>query len=182
MLIYLHMFVIIFIYIYLLTEKQFLFLPTKCINKYLKNVILKAHQVIGFTRVPTDLHLALLLLQGESVLRCSWFQPNPSSCEGVLLPPCGHIWLLHQSGHPSQCKTLQCFSHNHHHHCSHFQGFPCSSVVKNLPAMQETQVPLLGRFPGEGNSNPCQYSCLESPMTEEPGRLHTVLWGCKSRI
>ena len=32
--------------------------------------------------------------------------------------------------------------------------------------MQETQgsIPGLGRFPGEGNSNPLQYSCLENPM------------------
>ena len=25
-------------------------------------------------------------------------------------------------------------------------------------------IPGLGRFPGEGNSNPLQYSCLENPM------------------
>ena len=25
-------------------------------------------------------------------------------------------------------------------------------------------IPLLGRFPGEGNGNPLQYSCLENPM------------------
>ena len=37
-------------------------------------------------------------------------------------------------------------------------------------------IPVLGRSPGEGNGNPFQYSCLESPMAEEPGRL----WGCKS--
>ena len=37
-------------------------------------------------------------------------------------------------------------------------------MVKNLPAMQETQVRSLGRFPGEGNGNPLQYSCLENPM------------------
>ena len=36
--------------------------------------------------------------------------------------------------------------------------------VKNLPAMQETWVRFLGRSPGEGNSNPLQYSCLENPM------------------
>ena len=39
-------------------------------------------------------------------------------------------------------------------------------IVKNLPAMQQTQVQALGRedFPGEGNSNPLQYSYLENPM------------------
>ena len=27
-------------------------------------------------------------------------------------------------------------------------------------------IPGLGRFPGEGNGNPLQYSCLENPMEE----------------
>ena len=38
--------------------------------------------------------------------------------------------------------------------------------MKNLPAMQETWVRSLGlgRFPGEGNGNPLQYSCLENTM------------------
>ena len=37
--------------------------------------------------------------------------------------------------------------------------------VRNLPAIQETQVPSWGRedTPGEGNGNPLQYSCLENP-------------------
>ena len=46
-------------------------------------------------------------------------------------------------------------------------GFPrtSSQSVKNLPATQETWVQFLsGRFPGEGNGNPLQYSCLENPM------------------
>ena len=38
-------------------------------------------------------------------------------------------------------------------------------MVKNLPAIQETQVQSLKleRSPGEGNGNPLQYSCLENP-------------------
>ena len=38
--------------------------------------------------------------------------------------------------------------------------------LKRLPAMRETRVQSLGRedFPGEGNGNPLQYSCLENPM------------------
>ena len=41
-----------------------------------------------------------------------------------------------------------------------------AQMVKNLPAVQETQVhiPGSGRSPGEGNGYPLQYSCLESPM------------------
>ena len=27
---------------------------------------------------------------------------------------------------------------------------------------------------GEGNGNPLQYSCLENPWTEEPGRLSSM--------
>ena len=43
--------------------------------------------------------------------------------------------------------------------------FPGSSVVKNLSAMQETQVQPLGqeKSPGEKNGNPLQYSCLGNP-------------------
>ena len=41
-------------------------------------------------------------------------------------------------------------------------GFPGGSVVKNLPAMQETSsITGLGRSPGGGNGNQLQYSCLE---------------------
>ena len=46
-------------------------------------------------------------------------------------------------------------------------GFPESSVVKNLPAMQETQVqsvPGSGKSPGEGNGNSLFYSCLANPI------------------
>ena len=39
-------------------------------------------------------------------------------------------------------------------------------TVKNLPAMQETWVPSLGRedSPEEGHGNPFQYSCLKNPI------------------
>ena len=45
-------------------------------------------------------------------------------------------------------------------------GFPSDSAIKNLPAVQETQVQSLGQEdnPGEGNGNPREYSCLENPM------------------
>ena len=38
-------------------------------------------------------------------------------------------------------------------------------------------IPGLGRSPGEGNSNPLQYSCLENPMvpwTEDLGGLQSM--------
>jgi len=45
-------------------------------------------------------------------------------------------------------------------------GFPGGSVVKNLLASagDTGSIPGLGRSPGEGNGNPLQYSCLETPM------------------
>ena len=44
--------------------------------------------------------------------------------------------------------------------------FPGGSVVKNLPAKagEAGSVLELGRFPGEGNGNLPQYSCLGNPM------------------
>ena len=52
-------------------------------------------------------------------------------------------------------------------------GLPGASqvvlVVKNPPASagdmgDVCSVPWLGRYPGKGNGNPLQYSCLGSPM------------------
>ena len=45
-------------------------------------------------------------------------------------------------------------------------------VVNNPPAKARDSgsIPGLGRSPGEGNGNPLQYSCLEIPWTEDPGR------------
>ena len=41
-----------------------------------------------------------------------------------------------------------------------------AQTLKNMPAMQETKVHLLGWEdpPGEGSDNPLQYSCLENPI------------------
>ena len=48
-------------------------------------------------------------------------------------------------------------------------GLPGGTVVKNPPAnagdaRDASSIPGLGRSPGEGNSNPLQYSCLGDPM------------------
>ena len=37
-------------------------------------------------------------------------------------------------------------------------------IVRNLPAMHPGSSPGLGRFPGEGNGNPLQYSHLGNPI------------------
>ena len=52
-----------------------------------------------------------------------------------------------------------------------------AQTVKNLPAMQETQVWSLGRSrsPAEGNGNPLWYSCLEYSM--DRGDLQATVHG-----
>ena len=52
---------------------------------------------------------------------------------------------------------------------SSYLGFPCGSMVKNLPdkegdAGDAGSIPGLGRSPGVGNGNSLQYSCLGNPM------------------
>ena len=50
--------------------------------------------------------------------------------------------------------------------------FPGGSGVKNLPASTGDardmgSIPGSGRFPGEENGNPLQYSCLKNSMDRE---------------
>ena len=65
--------------------------------------------------------------------------------------------------------------------CLSMQGTPVPSLARELRSLMDFpgdsdskvsvynagdlgSIPELGRFPGEGNSNPLQYSCLENPM------------------
>ena len=52
-------------------------------------------------------------------------------------------------------------------------------MIKNLPVnagdvRDAGSIPGSGRSPGGGNGNLLQYSCLENPMTEKPGRLQSM--------
>ena len=55
------------------------------------------------------------------------------------------------------------------------KGFPVGSTVKNSPANvgDACSIPGLGRSPGEGNSNPHQYSSLEN-ATDRAGMLQSM--------
>ena len=57
-----------------------------------------------------------------------------------------------------------------------YEGFPGGSVVKNLPAMQETQVPSLsGEDPLEkGMATHSSILVWRNPWTEEPGGLQSM--------
>ena len=52
------------------------------------------------------------------------------------------------------------------HIAINWASFPCSSALKYPPANagHAGLIPGLGRFLGEGNNNPLQYSCQENPM------------------
>ena len=62
----------------------------------------------------------------------------------------------------------------------YLEGFPDGSVVKNLPANAGGlgSIPGSGRFPGVGNGNPYQYSCLGNPM-DRGGLAGYTPWGNK---
>jgi len=65
-------------------------------------------------------------------------------------------------------------------------GFLVAQLVKNLPTVQESTynagdpdtIPGLGRYPGEGNGNPLQYSCLGNPM--DRGAWRAIVYGVAS--
>ena len=63
------------------------------------------------------------------------------------------------------------------------RAFLVAQVVKNLLAMQEILglIPRSGIFPGEGNGNLLQYSCLENSM-DRGAWWATVHGVTKSRI
>ena len=65
-------------------------------------------------------------------------------------------------------------------------GFIGDSAINNLPANARDardmgSIPGSGRFPGEGNGNPLQYSCLENLMDREAWTA-TVHGATKSQI
>ena len=82
-------------------------------------------------------------------------------------------WFLVKLRH-GYVRSLANFSN----FCDHLKPYPVVLLVKNLPAKVRDArdmglIPGLGKSPGEGNSNPLQYSCLENPMDEKPGALQS---------
>ena len=72
------------------------------------------------------------------------------------------------------CKMIQIYV------CVYIWNSPCELMSKNPPVNARdvrdvALIPRLGRSPGGGHSNPLQYSCLDIPWTEEPGKLQSRL-------
>ena len=60
--------------------------------------------------------------------------------------------------------------------CTQYKLWSGSVVKSPLASVGHVSlIPVLGRFPGEGNGNPLQDSCLGNPLwTEEPDGLKSV--------
>ena len=52
----------------------------------------------------------------------------------------------------------------------------CSHEIKRHLLLGSKVMTNLDSIFGEGNGTPLQYSCLENPWTEEPGRLQSMGW------
>ena len=59
-----------------------------------------------------------------------------------------------------------------------FWSFPHSSVSEESACSAGDPIPGSGRFPGEGNGNPLQYSSLENPM--DRGAWRAAIHGAES--
>ena len=60
---------------------------------------------------------------------------------------------------------------------THLKGFPSGSDGKESPnnAGDPDSIPGMERSPGEGNGYPLLYFCLNTPWTEEPGGLESMV-------
>ena len=86
----------------------------------------------------------------------------------------GVLDLKHVSGGDSKAQTRVCLQRN--------AGFPSNKSAWNIEDAPGAMgsIPRLGRFPGKGNGNPLQYSCLENP-TDREAWWATVHWASKSQ-
>ena len=85
-------------------------------------------------------------------------------------------WQATVYGVAKSWTRLSDFTFHFHFHIYKL-GLPwCGSVVKNLPANTGDvgSIPVLGKYPREGNGNWHQYSCLGNPMNRRAWRLQSV--------
>ena len=69
----------------------------------------------------------------------------------------------------AESDTTKRLTHTHTHTHTQYRASQVELVVKNPPAnagdiRDMSSIPGWGRYPGEGNGNPLQYSCLENSM------------------
>ena len=113
---------------------------------------------------------SLIYSMGRAIIRWMLFLSNSSALRvspsvhtgNMYLPPWDHAAsVLHEAGSSSMCREQS----NENQRAV----FPHSSANQTLtvywcPITAVTNYHKLNDLNGEGNGNPCQYSCLENPM------------------
>ena len=91
---------------------------------------------------------------------------NPLQCSCLENPRDGGAWWAAVYGVSQSRTRLKRLSRSSSMSHSNFGGFPDDSDDKESACNTGDQgsIPGWGRFPGEGNGNPLQYSCLENSM------------------
>ena len=86
------------------------------------------------------------------------------------------IYMLHKFKFACYVNMyIRMFINVHTSICGLPQWLSCKEVTCNAGNLGDPgSVPGLGRSPGEKDSNPLQYSCLETPWTEECGGLQSI--------
>ena len=82
--------------------------------------------------------------------------------------------LLYSTGSSAQCRVAAWMGRKFQGECVCMAGLPKQVKNPSANAWDASSVPESGRSPGERHGKPLQYSCLENPMTEEPGRLQPM--------
>ena len=103
------------------------------------------------------------LSRRQKILEHIYTHTTFSDCEQTSKKKKSYCFPLHTE------RTINLYAMILKLECQWSEGFPGGSVVNNLPAnagdIGDTgSIPRSGRFPGGGNGNPLQYSCLENPM------------------
>ena len=136
-----------------------------------------------------DLHLIYLMSPGsgshkEPTCQCrrhetsvpflGWEEPQKRKWQptSVSLPGESHGQRSLVGYSPWGHKESDITEATWHAHTTYLRASLGAQSMKNPPAMQETShnaidqgsIPGLERCPGEGHSNPLQYSCLENPV------------------
>ena len=79
--------------------------------------------------------------------------------------------------HPGQERSL-----GENGYTAKYGCFPCGSAGKESACSTGDQgsIPGLGRYPGEGNGNPLQYSCPKNPM--DRGAWQAIVHGVAKEL
>ena len=134
-------------------------------------------QSLAYTITVLILHLHCVLQRIKHVLSVCFFKNvrHIYACKGkqrmrisqksifTFSLPSSSLWILCRNNTKLCDLTTQSMS------------LGLSELVP-LDTGDTSSIPASGRSSGGGHGNPLQYSCLENPMTEEPGGLQSIGW------